>query len=461
MTIEAVKPRPVGASRHRARVFATVALLGAATLAWTHTKLIGSIPGADATIDASPRVVLLTFSEDAEPRLTTVRIARAGGDTIALTGVRATNQPAHSIVADVPAALADGSYVVIWETAGDDGHPVRGAFGFTIAAHNGAPAPPARVDTAATTNADERTQSPFAVAIRWVAFAALLLIVGVAAYGNLVVRRLRRSSVASADALRGAEASAARVGVLAATLWIAMGICRFAAELDAFPGAHAADVAFRTTWGRAWSAGLVLAAASAVVLMVLRAKYRAGAPAARAWSTAGVLVALLAFTPALGGHAVAGPLAPLAVAADGFHIIGAGVWLGSLAVVILAGVPAAFAQRGRDGEAVVADLVNAFSPTALTGASILVTTGLFAACVQVGSVAALTHTSYGEMLILKLVFVGMTAAVGALNWRRIRRRLGAPGKADLLRRSVKFELMFAAGVLLVTAVLVGLAPGRM
>ena len=37
-----------------------------------------------------------------------------------------------SLMAMIPSALADGNYTVKWRTAGDDGHPPRGDFTFTV-----------------------------------------------------------------------------------------------------------------------------------------------------------------------------------------------------------------------------------------------------------------------------------------------------------------------------------------
>ena len=39
----------------------------------------------------------------------------------------------------LPRPLADGAYRVSWITAGPDGHPVRGSFGFTVALPAAAP----------------------------------------------------------------------------------------------------------------------------------------------------------------------------------------------------------------------------------------------------------------------------------------------------------------------------------
>jgi copper transport protein len=62
-------------------------------------------------------------------------------------------------------------------------------------------------------------------------------------------------------------------------------------------------------------------------------------------------------------------------------------------------------------------------------------------------------TGYGRTLLLKIGTVALVAAVGAWNWRAVRPRLSATGPGPL-RRSAPLELLAAAIVLALTAVLV-------
>ena len=145
---------------------------------------------------------------------------------------------------------------------------------------------------------------------------------------------------------------------------------------------------------------------------------------------------VLAFTPAFVSHAASTPrFGVLPVVLDGLHVLGAAGWLGSLSVVLSAGIPAALAlDEERRGEA-VADLINAFSPTALLFAGMVALSGLFAAWTHLGGIEALWEARYGKLLLAKLLVLSVVALTGAYNWLRVKPALGSMEGAGRIRRS--------------------------
>lgn len=205
----------------------------------------------------------------------------------------------------------------------------------------------------------------------------------------------------------------------------------------------------KTVWGWGWLLQLV----GVLVAALGFGAARRGSGAGRGIAALGALA--LAFSPALSGHAASAPrLVPLAILADGLHVIGAGGWLGSLLVVLVVGIPAAMRLRDGARGPAVADLINAFSPTALVFAGITATTGVFAAWLHLGAVSALWQTQYGKTLFVKLAILSVVAGTGAYNWLRVKPALGDETGAARMRRSATVELAVAVLVLVVTAVLV-------
>ena len=205
----------------------------------------------------------------------------------------------------------------------------------------------------------------------------------------------------------------------------------------------------RTVWGWGWVLQAVGGAVAVAGFLAARRGRRSG------WAIATVGVLALAFTPALSGHAAAVPdLAPLAILADGLHVLGAGGWLGSLLFVVAVGIPAAWrlpeGARGRG----VADLVNAFSPTALVFAGVAAATGVFSAWLHLDSVSALWQSEYGRTLLLKLAVLSVVAATLKNNWLRVKPTLGNTEGGVRIRRSATVELGVGVLVLIATAVLV-------
>jgi putative copper export protein len=138
------------------------------------------------------------------------------------------------------------------------------------------------------------------------------------------------------------------------------------------------------------------------------------------------------------------------------HQLLAGLWLGSLAVMVIAGMtPALRAPHGVRGPA-VAEMVNGFSPLALVCGPLLIVTGVTTALRHLHPFSALWSTPYGYALLVKLCLVALVFALGGWNWRRQRPRLGSEEAAGGILRSSLLELSVATLVLMVTAVLVSL-----
>jgi copper transport protein len=209
-----------------------------------------------------------------------------------------------------------------------------------------------------------------------------------------------------------------------------------------------------TRWGSSWillvGAALLLLAA----LALARTHVRGG------WTIALVVPPVLALASAMSGHAAAlEESAPVAVALDALHVLAASTWLGGLATLVIVGLRAAVALPAPAGRAAGA-LVNAFSPVALLSGTLVVLTGSAQAVLQLGSLAELTGSTYGRVLLIKLALVLLALGAGAFNWRRVRPRFEREDATAMLRRSGRVELAVALGILLVTAILVAVPTPR-
>jgi copper transport protein len=143
------------------------------------------------------------------------------------------------------------------------------------------------------------------------------------------------------------------------------------------------------------------------------------------------------------------------------------VWLGGLVVLLVAALGGGFSGGLRHA-------LTTFSQLAMGCVVVLVATGLFASWRQVGfSIDGYLHTSYGNVLLVKLAIVAVLIAVAAVSRSIVRRRrsvaLDAPDLAVAavdertvggLRRSVAAEVLLGLAVLSVTAVLVNAQPAR-
>ena len=496
-------------------------LLAAATLAapapaFAHAHLRHSAPADGAHLSAAPRELRLTFSEDVVADVSRLELVGPDSAAVELGVLSLASDSANQLVAAIRGPLKPGEYRVTYLVAAADGHPVRGSFAFFIApgASGLAPAPapvpvgptapgqsppPASHHPAASMPEGDGfgVDSPLYVAVRWLGFGAMLVLVGAVAFRWLVLPRVHMDAGVDAAVLRGAsEVGAARAGLAAAVVLAVATVLRLLAQSVALHGAANAFDPFlvstmltHTTWGWAW---LLQAAGVAVAVLAFRLVGRgirggitaSAAPAQPAieaeptaahepsvkpasthsdrvrsgWMLAAAAALAVALASALSGHAAAVEgLGPLPVLADALHILSAGAWLGSLFVVLFAGIRAA-GTAGEGRARGVAGLVNAFSPVALASAAVLAATGVFAAAMQLERVAALWQSGYGRTLLVKLALLSVVFATGAYNWKRVQPALGQEAAVGRLRRSAGVELAVGVVVLLVTAVLVATAP---
>ena len=487
----AIRRSVTGRSRHgmhrtREVLLAIAVLLLVPALALAHGALRSSTPAKGAHLTAVPQSLQLTFNEAAILAFSAIELRGPDGQPVALGALANAAGDANTLVARITGPIsAGGAYKVVWRMAGPDGHPVRGEFEFVIApgasglaiagaqaggGEPGATIPaPGQAPTPMTHHNPVSTpsggafdaESPAYVAIRWLQFTALLLVIGAVAFRYAVLHFLRDRHPADSTLALGTRSGAATVGLWGAGTLALTAILRLYAQSYALHGAATAadpsligSMLIRTLWGWGWL--LQLAGVALALVGFLRARRDTGG-----WALAALGAVALSMTPALSGHAAAVPrIAALTIAADTLHVVGAGGWLGSLLVLVGIGVPVALRLAENDRGPAVADLVNAFSPTALIFAGLAGATGLFSAWMHLGSVSALWQTDYGRTLLVKLAILSLVAGTGAYNWLKVRPALGDVEGGRRIRRSGSVELAVGVVVLLVTAVLVATPTGK-
>jgi copper transport protein len=453
----------------RLLVLTSAGILATWSMLFAHGKLLHSDPATGSRLPASPKTVRLDFNESAELTFTRVSIVTSAGDTVALVALRHPEGASRSVVADVPEALPPGDLRILWRMAGADGHPTNGEVSFSIIAVARPSGDSARVkdsaDTAAKLNstiAREASgfgvQSPIYVLIRWLEFCALLTVIGTVGFRNAVLPRIRSRAALSVN--DDTTRRAAKWGATAALGLAVTAILRLVAQSAAMRSAKTpmnivndTGAFVGTTWGRAWTLQLVVAVMTAVLFGVAASRRNSAGTSRTTWLLATATTLMLAVTPALSGHAAsASRFGGAAIVIDAAHVIGAGGWLGTLLLTLGVGMRVPTDATSTDLHA--AELFNAFSPVALTFAGIAGLTGVTSGWINLGSFSALFGSSYGKVLLIKLVLLVFVAGAGAYNWLSARPSLGAESGAKNIRHSASTEICLGIAVLLVTAVLV-------
>jgi methionine-rich copper-binding protein CopC len=110
-------------------VSGTLVVLALSLVVGAHTKLEKSVPADGATLTAAPSSVELVFNEKPDVKLTKIAVTGPSGK-VALGPAHSMSE--KSVMTAVTGPLADGKYAVTWQTSGDDGHVVKGAFSFSV-----------------------------------------------------------------------------------------------------------------------------------------------------------------------------------------------------------------------------------------------------------------------------------------------------------------------------------------
>jgi len=211
-------------------------------------------------------------------------------------------------------------------------------------------------------------------------------------------------------------------------------------------------VGFESRWGGRWWQQVVAAGVAlvAVVCVCVRPKF--------GWWVASAAVVGLVTTLPLTGHAMAGgDGALISWALQSGHGLAAGLWLGTLAAVLVL-ARGLRVSRCLDRDRVIAELVHTFSPLAITAVLAVLVTGAFTAILYLDNFRQLWETAYGRTLLIKVSLVLATGSIGAYNWLRLRPHLGEARGTAVLFYSGGAELLLALVLLGVTAVLVHLPP---
>ncbi|MGH7591204.1 MAG: copper resistance D family protein [Gemmatimonadales bacterium] len=144
------------------------------------------------------------------------------------------------------------------------------------------------------------------------------------------------------------------------------------------------------------------------------------------------------------------------------HVLGGSLWLGTLFVMMVAGVGIASSAlvAPADRDAAVAMLVRKFSAIALTGAGLLGVSGVTTAWQHLHRWSSLWTTPYGWTLDAKLAVVCFILGLGYYHWRKAGPNLNSSEAVATFKITAWRELKLAGLVLLITSVLVSLPSPR-
>jgi copper resistance protein D len=288
------------------------------------------------------------------------------------------------------------------------------------------------------------------VVLRGLILVLASVVLGGVAWLRFVVRAEPHVKPDAPTALALRAIAAAGIGTaLAQTAVGLVGLAAVADAHDAWPlGAFA-----RTTFAVTAAARVILAAAVAALALVMAR----GAVSGRVWVALGVTATLLVAASAIVSHAVARvDWRATLVALDAAHQLGAALWVGGLAHLVIAAVGARAARTAGTSFLDVPTTIRRFSTLAFRSMAVIVVAGVALTLAYVGDLAAFVGTAYGVMVLSKVALLVPALALACLNLRSARRAAAAPGAR--LFSFVEVELGLGITILFAAASLTSLPP---
>ncbi|WP_042801281.1 copper resistance protein CopC [Streptomyces sp. C] len=405
-------------------------LFTAAAPATAHAALTASDPQDGAVVATAPAQVTLSFSEQVAMGDDSIRVMDPQGkrvDTGELRDMCSGSTVRYGTA--LHPGLPNGTYTVAWQAVSADSHPISGAFTFSV----GAPSA-----TSVTLPDRKVGGGPVGIAYaiaRYAAYAGFTVLVGGAAFILLCWRRGAAERPLQKLVVGGwVTLTAATLAMLVLrTPYTGSGKFADAFDLDGL------KAVLDTKSGAAFLSRLLLLGAAALFIAVLFGAYarRQKAAAADATGAEGaedradekketsdlafglgvggtVVAGGIAATWALAEHASTGIQPAIAMPADILHLLAVAAWLGGLTALLVA------LRKVPDIER---EAVRRFSRVAFISVLVLAVTGVYQSWRQVGSWSALTGTSYGRLLLIKIALVAVLVGIAYLS-RKWTARLG-------------------------------------
>lgn len=465
------------------RIKSLVILLGialvlfAAPAALAHANLVRSEPVADSVQPVAPTRARLWFSEDVEPRFTTISVVDTNNKSF-------DKGDAHRLPDDpkgMEISLNDlprGLYTVVWHAVSAvDGHATAGSFSFTVGDQPLAVASPREIMTQVQAALSVSELPPLReIVVQWLNILTLILLVGSFTFPILILFPAMRGIIVSEASLAGKppitmtlawQAWSLRWLLFTAIMAILYSVMTVAVLMNHVIsiGSDASSILTiltATRFGYIWFFRVIVLIALGGLLF--RARF--DRQSMRSWQIGVGLGLLLVISQSLNSHGAAVSDPPLvSLLTDIIHLTGAAIWVGGLVQLIVTAPKLFQSSNPQERVQALAALIARFSFIAFITVGFIVLTGVFATFVQVGSFEAFFGTLYGKSLFFKIALVIPLLALAALNLivngpalaRAIAERVD--GIVLRFNVSVALEIIFALAILFIVGIMTTTAPG--
>ncbi len=386
---------------------------------FAHASLIKSNPANNETLRRPPARIVLNFSEPIERKLTTIQVADKDGKRYDDGQVEFDDTDKTFASVGVK-TLAPGLYFVKWANVSTvDSHNLEGTYPFIVLNPDGTfPAGVSLDSASATTSGGNLLPGNLDAGLKWIALLSLAIAAGAA---FMLLAGIRPAAAFLEDEPYHEFTDAAERWVvnishlllpasfIAAGFLILLAVNRFQTSMGL--------VEYLTTLrvGQYRLAGLV---AVVVALAGADLLFLGGSERKRNIGLAVMLLASLAalLTYSLVSHSATDKGKVWSVSSDFVHFAASAAWLGALVMLVPVMI---WVRRNVRDEAqrflLLANVFDRFSIIAGLSVITILATGTFNGLTEMPNAHAMLHTTYGKVLLTKLILLMPLLAVAGLN----------------------------------------------
>ncbi|SDN01282.1 copper transport protein [Fictibacillus solisalsi] len=347
-----------------------------------HAFLVNSNPAPESTISQLPSKVELTFNERLEKELYSLKVLNDQGNPITKKPTK-MSQNQRKLTLDLPQGKK-GVFTVQYSVISSDGHPVSGAYLFTVGQPSQGNKAPSD-DPAGESGHPGSEYNLAYLAIRTLYYVVLLLASGWVIWKSFIPYSEKEQKEVYIK--HGRLIQRVHLFLLTGFICIQASILLNGQNWTNFP-----DLLFHTAIGWSWLLSFALSAAG------LFLTYR------RTWFDL-IWVILLLLAKSLNGHAAGQQMAPVTMGLDTLHLLAAALWAGGLSYLFFSW------KRDQDHSTF---FFKRFSVVALISLIVLIFSGVVYTVFLLPKISYLWDTMWGIFLTIKVVIVLLVLIAGAL-----------------------------------------------
>ncbi|MGI0068687.1 MAG: copper resistance CopC/CopD family protein, partial [Nitrosopumilaceae archaeon] len=380
---------------------------------YAHAFVTKSDPVPSQSLATQPSKVDVYFSDPIDIRYSQVKVLDSNAKEVQEKDQHYINNDQSALSVSLPAGLKDGIYTVTTKVLDQtDGHVTENAFVFAIGQ-----AIPQNLSAPSTASNYEEISIPEAIA-RFPALVGQVMVVGVSFATLWLWRPISRISWLGATLTETRikiDQNMVRLAVIGSIILVSSDFAMIAVQAFSI-NAGVLD-AINTKFGSIWVIRMIVSSALLALSFIMYHKIKKSntvCPKSHVLGLLGIGLMVLTTTSLISHGAATGKLVPLIV--DFIHNVAASLWIGGIIYIAFVLMPK-LRQLANDvvSASTISIIIPRFTILAITILGAIVITGPLLLYTLESNLALTLASTYGRILIMKLLLATVLIAIGGYH----------------------------------------------